>query len=126
MPIYSYRCKVCGQAKDQFNTVENRANGPQCCGAATDKMLTACMVQVPGGIDVDYRCPVSGEVVQSMRKRRYIMEQNGLVDARDMQDTWKRKLASDKAERDEIAAVNNAIPEAVKQAAMATIPPVGA
>lgn len=44
MPIYSYRCKVCGQAKDQFNTVENRANGPQCCGAATDKMLTACMV----------------------------------------------------------------------------------
>jgi len=126
MPIYSYRCKVCGQAKDQFNTVENRANGPQCCGASTDKMLTACMVQVPGGIDVDYRCPVSGEVVQSMRKRRYIMEQNGLVDARDLQDTWKRKLASDKAEREEIAAVNNAIPEAVKQAAMATIPPAGA
>ena len=34
--------------------------------------------------------------------------------------------AADKAERDEIAAVNNAIPEAVKQAAMATIPPAGA
>ena len=84
------------------------------------------MVSVPGGTDIDYKCPVTGEVVQTMRKRQYIMEQNGLVDARDLQDTWKRKLASDKAEREEIAAVNNAIPDAVKQAAMATIPPAGA
>ena len=84
------------------------------------------MVQVPGGIDIDYKCTVSGEVVQSMRQRKYIMEKHGLVDARDLQDTWKRKLAADKAEREEIAAVNNAIPEAVKQAAMATIPPAGA
>ena len=126
MPIYSYRCADCGREADSFAHIEDRDNGPSCCNAAMGRKLTACMVQVPGGIDVDYKCPVSGEVVQSMRKRRYIMEQNGLVDARDLQDTWKRKLASDKAEREEIAAVNNAIPEAVKQAAMATIPPAGA
>ena len=126
MPIYAYKCDACGRNQDHFNSIANRDNAPECCGAAMSRKLTACMVQVPGGIDVDYRCPVSGEVVQSMRKRRYIMEQNGLVDARDLQDTWKRKLASDKAEREEIAAVNNAIPEAVKQAAMATIPPAGA
>lgn len=99
---------------------------PDCCGAAMSRKLTACMVSIPGGTDIDYKCPVTGEVVQTMRKRQYIMEQNGLVDARDLQDTWKRKLASDKAEREEIAAVNNAIPDAVKQAAMATIPPAGA
>ena len=126
MPLYAYKCAACGRDADEFNRIAERDNGPSCCNAAMGRKLTACMVQVPGGIDVDYRCPVSGEVVQSMRKRRYIMEQNGLVDARDLQDTWKRKLASDKAERDEIAAVNNAIPEAVKQAAMATIPPAGA
>ncbi len=126
MPLYAYQCATCGRDADEFNKIADRDNGPSCCNAAMGRKLTACMVQVPGGIDVNYRCPVSGEVVQSMRKRRYIMEQNGLVDARDMQDTWKRKLASDKAERDEIAAVNNAIPEAVKHAAMATIPPAGA
>lgn len=84
------------------------------------------MVSVPGGIDIDYKCTVSGEVVQSMRQRKYIMEKHGLVDARDLKDTWQRKLAADKAEREEIKRVNDSIPEAVKQAAMATVPPVGA
>ena len=126
MPIYAYRCGTCGRDKDEFNRIADRDNGPECCGAPMAKRLTACMVQVPGGIDVDYRCPVSGEVVQSMRKRQYIMEKNDLVDARDLQDTWKRRLAADKAEREEVAAVNNAIPDAVKKAVMATIPPAGA
>lgn len=126
MPIYTYTCGTCGRDRDEFNKVADRDNMPDCCGAAMSRKLTACMVSVPGGTDIDYKCPVTGEVVQTMRKRQYIMEQNGLVDARDLQDTWKRRLAADKAEREEIAAVNNAIPEAVKQAAMATIPPAGA
>ena len=126
MPIYTYTCGTCGRDRDEFNKVADRDNAPSCCGASMSRKLTACMVQVPGGIDVDYRCQVTGEVVQSMRQRQYIMEKHDLVDARDLQDTWKRRLAADKAEREEIAAVNNAIPEAVKQAAMATIPPAGA
>ena len=126
MPLYAYKCAACGRDADEFNRIADRDNGPDCCGAAMARRLTECMVSVPGGIDVDYKCPLSGEVVQSMRKRQYIMEKNGLVDARDLQDTWKRRLANDRAEREEIAAVNNAIPDAVKQAAMATIPPAGA
>lgn len=126
MPLYTYHCGTCGRDADEFNKIADRDNGPSCCGAAMGKKLTACMVSVPGGIDVDYQCPVSGEVVQSMRRRKYIMEKNGLVDARDMKDTWTRRLAADKAEREEVKRLNDSIPEAVKQAAMATVPPAGA
>ena len=126
MPIYAYHCGTCGRDRDEFNKVADRDNMPDCCGAAMSRKLTACMVSIPGGTDIDYKCPVTGEPVQSMRKRKEIMDRHDLVDARDLQDTWKRRLASDKAEREEIAAVNNAIPDAVKQAAMATIPPAGA
>lgn len=126
MPIYTYTCGTCGRDRDEFNKVADRDNMPDCCGAAMSRKLTACMVSVPGGTDIDYKCPVTGEPVQSMRKRKEIMDRHDLVDARDLQDTWKRRLAADKAEREEIAAVNNAIPDAVKQAALATIPPAGA
>ena len=126
MPIYAYHCGTCGRDRDEFNKVADRDNMPDCCGAAMSRKLTACMVSVPGGTDIDYKCPVTGEPVQSMRKRKEIMDRHDLVDARDQQDTWKRRLANDKAEREEIAAVNNAIPDAVKQAALATIPPAGA
>ena len=126
MPIYTYTCGTCGRDRDEFNKVADRDNMPDCCGAAMSRKLTACMVSIPGGTDIDYKCPVTGAPVQSMRKRKEIMERHDLVDARDLQDTWKRRLAADKAEREEVAAVNNAIPDAVKQAAMATIPPAGA
>lgn len=126
MPIYAYQCASCGASTDAFSKIADRDNGPPCCGAAMGKKLTACMVSVPGGINVDYQCPVSGEVVQSMRRRKYIMEKNGLVDARDMKDTWKRRLAADKAEREDVKRINDSIPDAVKQAAMATVPPAGA
>lgn len=84
------------------------------------------MVQVPGGTDVNYRCQVTGQAVQSMRQRKYIMEKHDLVDARDMKDTWNRKLTADAAERAEVKRVNDSIPDAVKKAAMATVPPAGA
>lgn len=125
MPLYSYRCSQCGQVHDQHNTVENRANGPQCCGAATDKMLTAAMVQVPGGIGINYECPMTGEHVQSMRRRKYLMEQNNVVDSRELSDTWARKRAKDAADKAESKQHYDSLPDAVKQAAKqaATVPP---
>ncbi len=128
MPIYSYRCSQCGQIHEQHNTVANRANGPTCCGAATDKMLTACMVQVPGGIDVNYRCQITGEIIQSMRKRQYIMDKHGMVDARDLKDTWARNEAAHKQELAEVKAAQDKVPEHVRKAAQAVAmnPPAGA
>lgn len=91
-------------------------------------MLTACMVQVPGGIDVNYRCQITGEIIQSMRKRQYIMDKHGMVDARDLKDTWARNEAAHKQELAEVKAAQDKVPEHVRKAAQAVAmnPPAGA
>lgn len=128
MPIYAYHCDACGRDADQFNKIADRDNGPSCCDAAMARKLTSCMVSVPGGIDIDYRCTITGENVQSMRKRQYIMEKHDLVDARDLKPQWERTLAAQKAERDAAAKEYNSLPDAVKKAVQqaAPNPPVGA
>jgi len=127
MPLYSYKCATCGSVHDQHNTVADRANGPQCCGATADKLLTAAMVQVPGGTSLSYQCPMTGEHVQSMRRRQYLMDQNDVVDSRDLKDTWARKMAKDKADKADAVLHYNSLPEAVKTAAkQLTVPPAGA
>ena len=128
MPIYAYHCDACGRDADQFSKIADRDNGPSCCDAAMARKLTSCMVSVPGGIDIDYRCTITGENVQSMRKRQYIMEKHDLVDARDLKPQWDRTLAAQKAERDAAAKEYNSLPDAVKKAVQqaAPNPPVGA
>lgn len=122
MPIYTYHCPSCGRDADQFARVADRdANAPACCGAAMARKLSAPMVQVPGG-DVSYKCPMTGEVVKSMRRRQYLMEQQGVVDARDFKESWAKADAKRKAERAEAKAAYDAIPDKVKQAAQATGP----
>ena len=81
---------------------------------------------VAGGIDIDYRCTVTGEAVQSMRQRKYIMEKHDLVDAREVHGAVHRKLAAEQQEMAAAKAEMAAIPDAVKKAALATVPPVGA
>ena len=86
------------------------------------------MVSVPGGTDIDYLCPITGEAVQSMRKRQYIMDKHGMVDARDLQPVWKRKEAEHQRTQAELKAFNDKIPEAVRKQAQAVVanPPAGA
>ena len=76
---------------------ESDAPGPLCCGAPMTKRITAPMVSV-AAFD-NYRCPMTGEVVQSFRRRKYLMEQNNVVDARDFEGHWKRTQAKRDAER---------------------------
>lgn len=76
---------------------------------------------MPGGIDVNYKCNITGQVVQSMRQRQYIMDKHGMVDARDLETTWQRKEAAHKAEQAELKAFNDKIPEAVRKQAAAMV-----
>lgn len=83
---------------------------------------------MPGGIDVNYKCNITGQVVQSMRQRQYIMDKHGMVDARDLHTTWQRKEAEHKQTQAELKAFNDKIPEAVRKQAQAVVanPPAGA
>ena len=122
MPIYTYRCESCGTEVDQFARVDARdSSAPSCCDGPTVRKLTAAMVQMPGG-DVSYQCPMTGEVVKSMRRRKYLMESNGVVDARDYRETWAKADAKRKADKAEAKAYYDAVPDKVKQAAAETGP----
>lgn len=117
MPIYSYRCGQCDREADSFAHIEDRDNGPACCGATMTRQLSAPMVMVPGGTDFAYQCQVTGENVQTMRKRKYIMDKHGLVDAREVHGEVKRKIKREQAEIAEAQAEIAKLPDAVKEAA---------
>lgn len=44
MPVYLAECGICGKQQDYVASVEDRANTPMCCGAQTQKILTAARV----------------------------------------------------------------------------------
>lgn len=117
MPLYAYHCATCGRDADQFSKIADRQHGPDCCGAPMVQALTAPMVFVPG--DFAYQCQITGEVVQTERKRKYIMEQHNLADARDYKDTWAKKRAKKAEEAAEAKKYYDALPDAVKKAAVA-------
>lgn len=123
MPIYSHQCNECGSEYSVFAKVAERDDvAPDCCGVKTHRVLDAPMVQVPGGLDVRYTCPMSGEKVTSMRRRQYLMDKNDVVDSRDLKDQWD-KTRKDRAEtKAELARLDAQIPDAVKKAAMSTAP----
>ena len=125
MPLYSYHCATCGRDADEFSKIADRDNGPACCDAAMGRKLSAPMVMVPGGIGLSYECPMTGEHVQSMRRRKYLMEQNNVVDSRELSDTWARKRAKDAADKAEAKQHYDSLPDAVKKAAKqaTTVPP---
>jgi len=119
MPIYPFHCPSCGRDQDQFARVDDRdANPPTCCGAAMSRQITAPMVAV-ANLE-GYQCPMTGEVVTSSRRRKYLMEANGVVDAREYagkDGPWARKRAKDAAEKAEVEAEIAALPDEVKKAA---------
>jgi hypothetical protein len=85
-------------------------------------IITPTMIQVPGGTDFAYQCPMTGENVQSMRRRKYLMEKNGVVDARDYYSQWKRQAEKRKSEDAEAKQHYDSLPDAVKKAAAVTAP----
>lgn len=116
MPLYAYHCPSCGRDEDAFARVDDRDTAaPRCCDAAMVRQMTPPMVQMPGG-DVSYQCPMTGEVVKSMKRRKYLMEKHGVVDSRELTDTWKKNLAKRQREKEEAQKAYDALPDAVKKA----------
>lgn len=125
MPIYPYECPSCGRRQDQFARIDDRdANAPACCGQPMARQLAAPMVAAMSVREfTGYRCPMTGEEVKSERKRKYLMEQQGVVDARDYETAWARKRAKDRQDQADLKAYMDSLPEAVKKAATETAPP---
>ena len=82
MPLYTYECKTCKSQTDAFRSIEDRKEGPECCGEPMGKKIVPTMIQpiIGGGNFPGYKCPVTGEFVTSRKRRKQIMSENGLIE----------------------------------------------
>lgn len=83
MPVYVYQCAECKSKAEEVRKVENRHDGPECCGAQMGLRITATMVQA----DIQpYRTVAidkeTGKTVQinSRREHREFLNRNDYVE----------------------------------------------
>lgn len=67
MPLYAYGCAACGNEDDAFRTVEQRHDGPFCCGERMRLEIRPSYVQ---GDLQGYVSPVNGKWVEGRTARR--------------------------------------------------------
>ena len=109
MPIYTYKCKKCKSLTDSYNMISNRHKAPKCkCGGKSALSIQATqLAPILGGGDWDgYMCPVTDEFVSSRRRRKYIMDENNLVDVGDRPASKKRVDATERNLANDIAAAS--------------------
>jgi len=83
MPIYTYKCS-CGKVEDQYNTIDNRKNGPTCHGSMKLSIQPTQLQPVLGGGDFPgYQCPVTDKFVTSRKERKEIMKRHNLIEKGD-------------------------------------------
>jgi putative FmdB family regulatory protein len=115
MPIYAFKCPACGASQDAFLHIADRdTSAPECCGAKTERQITACMVFVRAF--ESHKSVITGEIIQSERQRREMMAREGLVDANDYKpaDVIAKKKA-ERAKNYELAAGLPTLPEAIRE-----------
>ena len=74
MPLYQYACPACGREAAAYRHVDQRHDGPDCCGKGMEKVL------IPPTVRPDiqpYQSPIDGRCVGSRRERIEDLKRNG-------------------------------------------------
>ena len=89
MPTYTYSCEVCGTEKDEFRSIAERNNGPECCGEQMQKIITLGYVIT----DMEPYYDENLETyVKSRQHRNEVMREHGVYDRREFKGhRWKRQ-----------------------------------
>lgn len=98
MPIYEYECPRCGRIQDAYNRVEDRKQGPQCCGVTTHQVIT----RAPMGfvaMDICYDSPIDGRPITSKAARIEDLKRNGCrpYEAGEKEDWIRRRQHEERA-----------------------------
>lgn len=97
MPLYEYLCHKCGTAHTAYRSIEARHDSPQCCGAQTEKQISAHMVnadiQPYKAVAVDKhngRCPV----INSRKQHKAFLKRNGYeeIGSEPVENLMKHKI----------------------------------
>lgn len=120
MPLYEFKCETCKKHRDVLRRMaDSSLPGPECCGRATARVYTPQLINV--GEDIRYRCPVTGQDIQSDRQRKRVLDEHGLVDARDYASVWARNKQKERDERAEAQRHYDSLPDIVKTTAKEAI-----
>lgn len=95
MPLYDYRCTVCGEETEVYRSISAEATAPQHCGRDMEQFHA----KAPHGsvqMEARYRCPATGEGVTSWKQRREIMRRHNLVDLSDAPAAKQREREAKK------------------------------
>lgn len=78
MPVYSYKCKKCGVLADKINTIDNRKQGPECCGEIMTQYYGNYHVVPDFEPYIDYNLSEKPVYVKSKQHRKQIMKERGI------------------------------------------------
>ena len=79
MPLYTYHCKKCNNNQTAYRKVEERHDAPVCCDRMELKIVpTQKYIDIIGP---GYKDIVTGEYVDSRKRRREIMKEHNLIEA---------------------------------------------
>ena len=75
MPLYSYECATCNEIRDEFRSVAERNNAPECCGTPMKKLIGG--YRVVADLEPYYDENLQ-TYVKSKRHRREVMREQGV------------------------------------------------
>jgi len=78
MPLYSYTCKQCNKQSTAYRKVVDRHNAPECCEKMQLKIVPT--LQYVDHMRDGYKDIVTGEYVDSRKRRREIMKEHNLIE----------------------------------------------
>lgn len=85
--LYEYQCLVCTQRVEAYRKLAERLQTPACprCGGDTEQRIFSAPPAVVAP-PLSYYCVASGQPVDTWKKRKRIMDERGLMDAREFGD----------------------------------------
>ena len=80
MPVYDYQCKKCQKIEEKYNSINDRSNGPVCCGEVMKKYIGNYNIVPDIEPYVDYHIGDKPVFVRSKKHRRKLMDEYGVFE----------------------------------------------
>lgn len=74
MPLYSYQCPVCDDIRDEFRSVAQRNDAPECCGEKMKKLIGG--YGVIDDVDPYYDDDLETYIKSKQHRRRVMKEKD--------------------------------------------------
>lgn len=98
MPLYDYRCAVCGEESELYRSLSDQATAPQHCGMDMVQIHKAAPY---GAVQMEarYVCPATGQKITTWKQRHETFRRHNLADVSDMSSSkWYERESKKWAE----------------------------